>query len=632
MLSRSAVLLSFLALVASGAVAQPLQTRWLAAGDLHNWYADIGSEPEMGLVRVQQYGWRWPGIYALRDAQVAKALWIGAENVTAEDGTAYPARVVHVGPRVSGREGFFPTRFELVTRFAMPDVRVDGNPSLPEALMRPDAVDPDLAPEAMIVNEVNTLLGVTMRRTVMQFAQAHHDDYHVSEYVFTNTGNTDADAEIERPNQTLTGLTFFFQRRLAIARETRFVIGNPTGWGKNTMLDARGDGVRADPEDERFRAQFAWHGYVPGFTDYNNIGGPILPEALPASQIAAGDTLGRLGASQFVGTVTLHADRASGDATDDSGQPSTMTWQGSDATFQSNNSPFDAAQMEVEYAVMTSGRRTPRHAWAVEPTGMPGWLNPTNNPSLGTSGGHTPGEGYGPYTLAPGESVRIVVAEAVGGLSREADVALGRAWLASGADPNAPLTFGGHTMTKNEWVFTSRDSLFQTFRRALANHASGYAIPRAPAPPQSFTVTSAGVGDDGFTRPVRLAWTPPADARGLAGYEIYRASGVADSVHTLIHTAPPEATSYDDVDAPAGGRYVYHILSVGRAEDNDGTARHAAGCAPQQPLLHADLQPHERRSGCRRAWPGALALCPPRAGPQPRQRLGRGPLRPRDRL
>jgi len=49
----------------------------------------------------------------------------------------------------------------------------------------------------MIVNSANTLLGVTMERRIMQFSQGFHDNYHVIEYVFTNTGNTDADAEIE---------------------------------------------------------------------------------------------------------------------------------------------------------------------------------------------------------------------------------------------------------------------------------------------------------------------------------------------------------------------------------------------------------------------------------------------------
>ena len=153
----------------------------------------------------------------------------------------------------------------------------------------------------MLISEFNTLLGVTVQRRVMQFSQEYHDNYHVIEYAFTNTGNTDDDAEIELPNQTITGLRPFYQYRLSVARETRYVIGNATGWGKNTMNDARGDGVRAEPEDEQFRAQYAWHGNFPPFTAYDNIGGPIMPQALPAVNVAASDTLGRLGASQFLG-------------------------------------------------------------------------------------------------------------------------------------------------------------------------------------------------------------------------------------------------------------------------------------------------------------------------------------------
>ena len=577
--ATTAALLALL-LTAPGAHAQvqPFETRWLGAGDFHTWYGAMGSERQNGAANSMQWGSRWPGIYEFNDAQVAKGLWIGAQNVTDPDGTAYPVRVVHVGPRVAGVGSFFPTRFDLTTRFPLPSVSVDGLPSFPRENMVADAVDPAQAPEAMITNEVNTLLGITMRRRVMQFSQAYHDDYHLSEYTFTNTGNMDADAEIELPNQTLEGVVFYFQSRFAIARETRWVIGNGTGWGKNTMLDARGDGVRSDPPREAFRTQFAWHGYHPPFTDYDNIGGPIMPPALPALGIAPSDTLGRLGASQFVGVVTLHADQASGDTTDDPNQPSTTNWPGSDEAYQTNNDPFNIPRMTTEYGVMTEGHESPRHAWAVEPEGMPGWLNPTNDPSLGTAGGFSMGNGYGPYTLAPGESVRIVVAEAAGGLSREANVALGRAWKAANYDPRAALTYNGETMNKNKWVFTSRDSLFQTFRRALANYASGYAIPRPPAPASSFSVTSADTDPiTGERLPIRLAWTPPADASGLAGYEIYRASGAPDSVYTLIHSTGPGETSYDDTQAPDGGRYFYHILSVGRAEDNDGTGETPPG-------------------------------------------------------
>jgi hypothetical protein len=573
------ILSALFALLVLGAVAPDahaqFQNKWLSAGSFHNWYSEIGSEcEECGFVREQQSGWRWPGIFQYTDMQAAKALWIGATDVTGPMGAEFPVRVVHVGPRVTGGGEFFPVRFETVSRFPVPIVTVDGNQSFSSAEMVVDRVDPDLEADVVIENEVNTLLGITMERRILQFSQGFHDNYHVIEYVFTNTGNTDADAEIELPNQTLEGVYFFYQYRLAPTANSRYAIGNPTGWGKNTMNDTRGDGVRVDPSDEQFRAQFAWHGNFPPFTAYDNLGGPLMPPAVPATNVAAGDTLGRFSAAQFAGVVTLHADASASDESDDAGQPSTTTWVHSDAPITSNNDPFSVGQMQQEYALMASGHRSPRHAYAVEPTGLPGFLNPTGDPSLGTTGGFSSANGYGPYTLAPGESVRIVMAEGASGISREAARELGRQFKDAGADANAPLTYevGGQpvTLTKNEWVFTSRDSLFQTFRRAIANYDSGFDIPAPPAPPASFSVSGGG---DRIT----LEWESMAGEPDPAGWEVYRAQADFDSTYTLIHTAAPGERRFDDTAPIRGIDYFYYLVAVGDGSGNSGGGMTPAG-------------------------------------------------------
>ena len=51
--------------------------------------------------------------------------------------------------------------------------------------------------------------------------------------------------------------------------------------------------VSARSSGEDFRAQFSWHGNFPPFTAYDNIGGPIMPPAVPALNVSPGDTLGR---------------------------------------------------------------------------------------------------------------------------------------------------------------------------------------------------------------------------------------------------------------------------------------------------------------------------------------------------
>ena len=556
-----------LSVIGSPAQAQFI-IKWLSAGSMHNWYSEVGSECEVcGFVGDQQDGLRWPGLYRFTDMQAAKALWIGAVNVTDDIGTSYPHRVVHVGPRVSGGGEFFSTRFDLISRLPPTAVLVDGAITEPEAAMVTDFSDSSIESDVMIVNETNTLLGISMERKILQFTQEFHDNYHILEYTFTNTGNTDDDPEIELPNQTLDGVYFFFQWRLSVAKETRFVIGNGTGWGLNAMLDTRGDGVKVDPPDEDFRAQFVWHGKFPPFSAYDNIGGPILPQALPALNIAPTDTTGRLGASQFVGVVTLHADTSPSDQTDDSSQPSTTSWIGSDEPYTSQNDAFNPTKMEAEYGVMSAGHKSPRHADVVEPGGLPGFLAPVGDPSLGTPGGFSNANGYGPYTLAPGESIRIVIAEGAAGLSRAANSAIGRAYKESNANDSSPITLEvhgqTHSMTKNEWVFTGRDSLFQMFRRATANFESGYAIPRGPAPPSVFEV-------DGGGDRILLTWRPHASEPLPESWEIYRAQGRYDSTYTLVHTAPSGDTGFEDTTPIRGIDYYYYIVAVQSAGENNG--------------------------------------------------------------
>ena len=297
--------------------------KWLTVGSLQNWYSEIGSEIEHGHLKNQQCGMQWPAIYSRQDMQAAKGFWIGCKNFTDERGDNYPYKVVHVGPRVSGSNEFFPIQFEMHSQFEPPKVTVDLIDSY-EKRVDNDEVDPTLKPDRIIVNVTNCQVGITMTRKIMQFSHPYHDNYIISDYTFTNTGNVDDDPEIELPDQTLEDVYFYFQFRWAVCFQTRYVIGNATGWGINLMLDARGDGVMDDPPDEQFRAQFGWHGKYPPFTEYDNLGAPIWNPASSNGYVGSPDSVGRLGSAQFIGVVTLHADTSPADVTDDPNQPQLM--------------------------------------------------------------------------------------------------------------------------------------------------------------------------------------------------------------------------------------------------------------------------------------------------------------------
>lgn len=538
-----------------------VEVRWMAVGSLNHWFAATGHEIEEGRVSVQQDGLQWPAYFKYQDVEAASGLWLGVTNWTDQTGTNWLQKVVHVGPRVNGLGEFFPVTFKTVSRFDPPAVFADGNATTGGAPLSSTTVDPTLKCDRMIINTVNTAIGVTMTRKILAWCQTYNDNYFIYEYTFTNTGQIDATANAPLASQTLNGLYVFIQSRYSCTYDGSQEIGNPTSWGINSMNDARGDGVKPDPAGQQFRCRFTWQGLFPTFAGghYDNLGAPMFTPAAPANDPA--DTVGRLAAAQFVGTVTLHADRSATDTTDDPAQPRTTTYFGSDEKLMpptSNNSQYDKNFMANEYTVMSSGHTSPRHADKVQPDGA--FDVPTGDPSLGTSGGFSNADGYGPYTLAPGQSIHIVCAEGVSGLSREHCLSVGKAFKTKAIDAKA----------KNDSVLTGRDSLFQTFRRALANYNSGYNIPQPPLPPKTLNVTSAGDG-------VVISWDVYPGDPLLKGFQIYRARDRSDGTYSLVTTLGPAERSYKDTALSRGYDYYYYVLSTGSVVASDPTGSTPAG-------------------------------------------------------
>ena len=358
------------------------------------------------------------------------------------------------------------------------------------------------------------------------------------------------------------------QRRWSVNGSTRYTIGNATGWGINTMNDRVGDGVGPNYGFDDITANYSWHGYFPQFTQYNNVGAPIWqPSATDISRggLTPADTTGRLAAWQFVGTVKIHADTSPDDETDDPNQPFTMNHIGSDDQLTSGNDPFNSAKMAQEYDLMSQGRIA-RHAYIVEPTGQDGFEEPSGDPGLGTSGGFSSGMGFGPWTLAPGDDIKVVVAEAAGGIGYEKGIEVGQAYKSGDLDDKE----------KNQEFFKGRDVLFESFRRAKSAYQNGLEIPEPPQPPSVFNVYGGGDG-------IYMDWVYEGDASKIDGFEIYRAGQRRDSTYNLVGTVGPDAREYVDDDAnPVGGPirglyYYYYIQAVGKTGDNDGSALTPAG-------------------------------------------------------
>jgi hypothetical protein len=488
----------------------------------------------------QQYGLRYPAELPHQDMQASKGFWMGVKDFTDEDNTFWKYKVIHSGPRVSGQGDFWPLSFYTKAKFPNPEVYVNGefSPLNPSAI---DTIDPAMKADLEIVNEFNTSLGITVKRRIFQFSHPLHDNYIVQEYTFINTGNTDGDTIIELPANNITGLNLLYLYRWAINASTRYVIANATGWGINTMLDVRGIGD-PNPPGENFRTQFAWHGYTPlKQVNYDNIGGPIWDvNSISLPYLTPDDTVGRLGAVQFTGVLTLHADASASNNSDDPQQPKTTKYIDSDSPLLLNNISSDTAKMSQEYALMISGH-SGRHAIAVEPSGD--FAMQTNSPALGTSGGFSALKSYGPYNLAFSDSIKIIWVEGAAGISREEAINTGRKYKYGEIS----------AYEKNVVVLTGKDSLMLTWQRAVDNYTSDFNLPELPLPPSKFYM-------NGTDNNISLSWET-FDNDGAAGYRIYRSMYKPDSLFRMIAEVSDGVTSFTDSAIMIGRPYKYYIVS-----------------------------------------------------------------------
>lgn len=580
------LLLAFVLVVFSSEQANAQgQTKWIQIGSLQNWFSEKGWEIEEGNVLQQQFGLRWPAQFYRPDCQAAKGMWIGMKNFTDERNVNWETKVIHVGPRVNGDNEFFPKTFDVLARFEPPRIFVDGAPTFsnPEEIK---AVTDTIKADRVIVNKVTTSVGLTLERKIYAFSQQFHDNYHIFEMTFTNTGNP----EIGLSAKKLTDLYFFWQYRYSAAAEIRYEVNNSAGWGINTMNDARGfQPDKTNPlipaSENDVKAMFAWHGYhkdaarppagsSPNAATFDNIGAPIWNPSISAGYIQAADTNWRLGAPQIMGNAHIYAPTSASNPAPAVDQPSTTTFLGSDEPITRNNSQYNLAGMQNEYAKMTEGHQ-PRHAWLVDPAGKFSEQTVMGNIGVGSPGGWSLGSGYGPYVMEPGQSIKIVFVEAIDGLTRDECIRIGKKYK------DGLIT----TKAKNDSVLNAKTRLFETFRRAIANYNSGFNIPQPPYPPA--TVNVRGGGDR-----IALSWepNPKESSNGFVGYKVYRATGRSDSTYRLIYQcggakpADPNVKydnaktyEFNDVTAIRGVSYYYYVASFRDALPADPITKTPAG-------------------------------------------------------
>lgn len=562
-------------------------TKWLHVGEFAHIYSEATA-----LYEVDTFGLIGPQVDIIDPIPANncrhQAIWVGVKNFTDENGKTWAAKIAHVGVRNPGGGEVSPQLHETICKFDPVRVTVDGFDSFNKVnfAVEPNVrIDPDLPAQRAIHTVANYVNGIDVDIMAYAWGNEYNDSYQIQEYVFTNTGNVDDDPEPEL-SATLDDVWFYFNTRYAPGAGTgAWSMGGGQNWGEATMQDATWQGNPNYNVD--FRSVFTWAG-INTSTAWNTIGAPVIDAQQWA---AASDTVGRLAAAYMVGKVVLHADgqaHAPGEEVpDDPAQPFTILHVNADQELQSNNSHLNEEQSLREMnEIITAGRVTPTQARTVVPDGDFANQTVASHVPLGS---HTVGDGYGPYSMAIGDQVKIVHAFAVGGLNADIALEIGKAYKRSNNDNAAlfPYTIKGEeiSMTKNQWVLTSRDSIFQEFQKAIANYESGYNIAQPPLPPSRFSVTGEG-------NRILLEWDVYPNANHV-GFEIYRApdrvdiwkAPVPSEAYKLIATLGPDERSFSDVTAERGTNYYYYIQSVGEI-NNNGTAMTPTGVPLKSNRFH----------------------------------------------
>jgi len=509
-------------------------------------------------------GMDWPADYSLQDNAVIERSWLAAENFTDADNVNWEKYAVYLTAGLVD-DLVFPVKHELSAKSQLPTVYVDGINVNQIYLDDVDVISDTIVADRIVTNVVNTSMGLTMERKVLAFSHPLHDDYFIKEYTFTNTGNVDYDDDIEL-SADLTGVRIMWGVRYSVCRDGANKYDNQQSWGKFSWVSKRGEDYAAHatetiPDDytivDWLRCGFSWAGQSDRRPDWDNIGAPYI----------YGN--GRLSSPQFAGTVILHVDKSYDDNSDDPDQPAVLGWHAGD-TYPNATLSIKDPNVRAKVYDMMEGNPYPNakfggtnRFYEDNTTSITEPVSPYLIHSDG--GGTNVWISYGPFDIPFGESIHIVEAEAVNGLSRELCNEVGRNWLKAYEDPSYTGPFdlpdGGTTpdkdFYKNSWIYTGRDSLLLTFARAKRNYDSKYKVARAPKSPALLNVQSGG---DRIT----LSWdpSPTENSPYFTGYKIFRGVGKPDTTYQEIYSGPANVHLYEDTSPVRGFDYYYYLIPV----------------------------------------------------------------------
>lgn len=568
------IVMILMATIAFTAIPNSNRT-WVKVGSLQSCFDAWGAERGWDANRSIYEGLIWPAWFSRADNFVIDRQVMACKDFTTASGSVLPYKSAKFMTS-AGNDQIVPQVLTQSAKYPYCDITVDGRAQYVDDYIGSNFHDPaEIPADRLVVNTVRTNMGVEMTRKIHAFSQSDHDNYFIYEYTFTNTGNINDDDAIEI-NAIINDFYFGMMTRYCTSRETQFVGNLRTAtWGAHQWVHHTP--MKDDPEIPYY---YTWLGQLETSDitlSYDNIGVPVLPAERGIDEA-------RLRSPQFAGMAVLHADASASDETHDKSKIR-MGWMPGDDTptagadqqawnFLDNNYndlvSVDVAQDDGANHQIAD-RKSPYSV--IKEKGDAG----TNSYMS-----------FGPYEIPFGESIKIVLCQAVSGLDRKKSIEVGKKWYQAYSGVSVTLDLPDGTIAhdtpitgstfiaaakdiyKNTWHYTGKDSIVKTFQNAKANYESGYSIEVPPPPPTSFTVAPQPDA-------ISLEWSNNSESDpDFEGYRIYRAMLEPDSFYTPIFdcniTDNNLVNTYNDVELLRGLNYYYYIIAYNQNGLESGRA------------------------------------------------------------
>lgn len=543
--------------------AIPLSNRtWVRVGALQTPFEAWGAERGHDANLSRYVGLQWPAWYDKTDNFVIDRQFMACRNFTNKDGDVqlYQSTKFHT---TSSPNQLVPISLTQIGKYPYTQITVDGTDQYYSDFLNGN-IDEDLIADRIVTNVIHTGLGIKMTRKVYAYSQQYNDNYFIYEYTFENTGNIDDDDAIELSGD-IHDFYFGMMSRYCTSREARTVTNlRQAGWGAHqwvyhTPMDE-------DPDLPYF---YTWLGQAKT-TDitmsYDNVGVPFLPAEGPIDEA-------RIRSPQFAGMAVLHTDAAYNDGSNDKSKVHTGWYIGDAVPGEGNDEQaWNCLDGRFGNHVRTEVPQDEYAGHKIADRYAP-YLTIKDVDAAGTNSFLS----FGPYEIPFGESIKIVLCEAVSGMDRKKAIEIGRNWYKAYVGNTVDLTLPPDPVYhdpdpiddtaplmdiyKDSWVYTGKDSIIKTFYQAKATYDNDYEISFAPPPPQTFEI---------LPQPdqIMIEWDNSAESDpNFEGYRIYRAMLEPDSFyHPIFECSVTEGNitnSYSDIELLRGINYYYYVVSYG---------------------------------------------------------------------